>query len=115
MKNVTCNQYQDLRAKARKLGYEITDLEEQIKHPLNFAHNGEVRTSDVIGWNNETTWFYVPSWLKAELTQRQQAAVKKLEKRLAKRQRVLAKAKVIFDKLPWSDRAVLSMMEINPR
>lgn len=115
MKNVTFNQYQDLRAKARKLGYEITDLEEQIKHPLNFAHNGEVRTSDVIGWNNETTWFYVPSWLKEELFKRQQAAMEKLAKRQAKRERTLTKAKETFNKLPWSERAVLSMVEIDPR
>ena len=109
------NQYQDLRAKARKLGYEISDLQTKVKHPLNFAHKGEVRTSDVLGWDNETTWFYAPLWFKEELIQRQQAAVKKLEKRKAKRQRVLAKAKETFKKLSWPDRAVLSIVEINPR
>ena len=114
MKNAL-NQYRDLRAKVRRLGYEISDLQTEVEHPLNCARKGEVRTSDVIGWNNETTWFYVPLWSKEELFRRQQAAVKKLEKRQAKRQRVLAKAKETFNKLPWSDRAVLSMMEIDPR
>lgn len=112
--NTKTQNYQALRAKARRLTREIEKLERAVKCPSNFAKKGEVPHSTNIGWTGKTALFYTPSWVMDDLLARQREAEDKLPRLEARRARALKKAERFFKQLPWGERAALTMVGANP-
>lgn len=106
--------YQALRAKARRLAREIEELERAVKCPSNFAMQDEMPHATHVGWDTKTALFYTPSWVKDALLARQQDGIEKLARLVVRRQRALTKARTLFLGLSWSEKAVLTIVGANP-